>query len=166
MQAIVQVARYHGIELDPNEFRLDDAPPTASALSQWAQNAGLWSRAVRIRWRQLLKLQETGPVILLLTEWRRRTADPRRPDENGGLSQGPARARGCGGSCSRRATAFGGLGRRGGVAACVPDRRRLGRAVQSALAHQSRPAGTASLRDIGLASFTISFLTDLSRRCW
>jgi hypothetical protein len=57
VQAIVQAGRYQGIELDPNEFRYvqDEAPPSAAALSLWAQNAGLWSRAVRIRWRHLLR---------------------------------------------------------------------------------------------------------------
>ena len=66
VQALVQASRYHGIELDPNEFRHDDAAPTAAALAAWAENAGLWSRAVRIRWRQLLRFQDSGPVVLLL----------------------------------------------------------------------------------------------------
>jgi ATP-binding cassette subfamily B protein len=68
VQAMVQAGRYHGVEFDPNEFRLDDAPPTAAALSLWAQNAGLWSRAVRIRWRHLLRFQDGGPVVLLFVD--------------------------------------------------------------------------------------------------
>jgi ATP-binding cassette subfamily B protein len=70
VQAIVQAGRYQGIELDPNEFRYvqDEAPPSAAALSLWAQNAGLWSRAVRIRWRHLLRFQDSGPVVLLFTD--------------------------------------------------------------------------------------------------
>ena len=58
LQAMLQAARYHGIELDPNEFRhTPGEAPTAAALSLWAQNAGMWSRAVRIRWRHLLALR-------------------------------------------------------------------------------------------------------------
>ena len=65
LQAMVQAGRYHGVELDPNEFRrpAGETAPSAAALSQWAQNAGMWSRAVRIRWRHLFRFQETGPVV-------------------------------------------------------------------------------------------------------
>jgi subfamily B ATP-binding cassette protein HlyB/CyaB len=70
LQAMVQAGRYHGVELDPNEFRrpAGETAPSAAALSQWAQNAGMWSRAVRIRWRHLFRFQETGPVVLLFED--------------------------------------------------------------------------------------------------
>jgi subfamily B ATP-binding cassette protein HlyB/CyaB len=70
LQAMIQAGRYQGIELDPNEFRHAPGEPTpsAAALSLWAQNAGMWSRAVRIRWRQLLRFHDTGPVVLLFTD--------------------------------------------------------------------------------------------------
>jgi len=70
LQAMIQAARHHGVELNPNEFRQPpgNAAPSAAALSLWAQNANMWSRAVRIRWRHLLRFQETGPVVLLFTD--------------------------------------------------------------------------------------------------
>lgn len=70
LQAMIQVGRGHGIELDPNEFqRIADEPvPSAAALSQWAQHAGMWSRAMRIRWRQLLRISDAGPVVLLFAD--------------------------------------------------------------------------------------------------
>ena len=70
LQAMVQAGRYHGIELDPGEFRRPEGEtaPSAAALSQWAATAGMWSRAVRIRWRHLFRFQETGPVVLLLED--------------------------------------------------------------------------------------------------
>jgi subfamily B ATP-binding cassette protein HlyB/CyaB len=70
LQAMIQAGRYHGIELDPNEFRRPEGEtaPSAAALSVWAQNAGMWSRAVRIRWRHLFCFQETGPVVLLFED--------------------------------------------------------------------------------------------------
>ncbi len=70
LQAMIQAARHHGVELNPNEFRQVPGPaaPSAAALSLWAQNANMWSRAVRIRWRHLLRFQETGPVVLLFTD--------------------------------------------------------------------------------------------------
>ncbi len=63
-------ARFHGVELDPHEhFRTTDPPgPSAAELSEWLQKNGLWSRAVRLRWRDLIHLRETGPVVLLLTD--------------------------------------------------------------------------------------------------
>jgi ATP-binding cassette subfamily B protein len=69
LQAMIRAARYHGVELDPNEFHHQDrGAPSAAALSLWAQNANLWSRAVRIRWRHLLRFQDSGPVVLLLLD--------------------------------------------------------------------------------------------------
>ena len=68
--AVIHAARHHGVELDPNEFRRapGDGAPSAAALSLWAQNAGLWTRAVRLRWRHLHRLQEGGPVVLLFND--------------------------------------------------------------------------------------------------
>ncbi len=69
VQAMVQAGRYQGIELDAREFRhAKGEAPSAAALSLWAQEAGMWSRAVRIRFRHLLRLQDSGPVVLLLSD--------------------------------------------------------------------------------------------------
>ena len=68
--AMIQAGRFHGVELDPDEFSKEpeETTPSAAALSLWAQNAGMWSRAVRIRWRQLLKLTDSGQIVLLFTD--------------------------------------------------------------------------------------------------
>ena len=68
--AMVMAGRYHGIELDPAEFRMaaGESEPTAASLSVWAQNAGMWSRAVRLRWRHLMHFNNTGPVVLLFSD--------------------------------------------------------------------------------------------------
>jgi subfamily B ATP-binding cassette protein HlyB/CyaB len=69
IKAMMRAARYHGVELDPNEFRAGNgAGATAADLSEWAQNAGMWSRAVRVRWSHLLRLHDTGPVVLLFND--------------------------------------------------------------------------------------------------
>ncbi|RUZ46341.1 peptidase domain-containing ABC transporter, partial [Mesorhizobium sp. M7A.F.Ca.US.007.01.1.1] len=67
---MLRVARYHGVELDPNEFKVASASPVPNAtdLSQWAQNGGMWSRALRIRWSHLLRFEHTGPVVLLFND--------------------------------------------------------------------------------------------------
>jgi subfamily B ATP-binding cassette protein HlyB/CyaB len=68
--AMMMAGRYYGLELDPVDFRgaVGDTAPSAAALSTWAQNAGMWSRAVRLKWRHLMSFQDTGPVVLLFTD--------------------------------------------------------------------------------------------------
>src|ERR1700722_10095659 len=61
--AIVLAGRYHGMELDPVEFRgtVGEKSPSAAALSTWAQGSGMWARAVRLRWRHLTRFPD-GPA--------------------------------------------------------------------------------------------------------
>ena len=68
--AMMMSARYFGLDLDPSEFRLGpgETMPTAAALSAWAQNTGMWSRALRLRWRHLFTIGGNGPVILLFND--------------------------------------------------------------------------------------------------
>jgi ATP-binding cassette, subfamily B, bacterial HlyB/CyaB len=68
--AMIMAGRYHGIEMDPAEFRLaaGETEPSAASLSAWAQGAGMWSRAVRLRWRHLMHFNNTGPVVLLFAD--------------------------------------------------------------------------------------------------
>jgi ATP-binding cassette subfamily B protein len=68
--AMMMAARYFGLELDPNEFRNGpgETVPGAAALSDWAKNSGMWSRALRLRWRHLMHLSSTGPVVLLFND--------------------------------------------------------------------------------------------------
>ncbi|MGH7156089.1 MAG: peptidase domain-containing ABC transporter, partial [Acetobacteraceae bacterium] len=70
LQAVILAARYYGMELDPAEYRNSDgeAAPSAASLSAWAQNSGMWSRAVRLRWRHLVRFHDSGPVVLLFTD--------------------------------------------------------------------------------------------------
>ena len=70
LQAVILAGRYHGIELDPGEFRgtAGDKVPSAASLSAWAQAAGMWSRAVRLRWRHLMRFSNTAPVVLLFND--------------------------------------------------------------------------------------------------
>jgi ATP-binding cassette, subfamily B, bacterial HlyB/CyaB len=70
LRATIQAGRHHGVDLDPNEYRHsgEETAPSAAALSLWAQNAGIWSRAVRLRWRDLLNLNDSGPVVLLFKD--------------------------------------------------------------------------------------------------
>ena len=119
----------------------------------------MWSRAVRIRWRQLLRFNDTGPVVLLFTDGTAGLIDRRRRHADGGLSQ------------RSRAPA--------NTASVAVDELRLsqvwtGEAVLLRATRGYAPADALfnlrwlvdlvlqerrPLRDIALASFTISFLT-------
>jgi len=70
LQAMIRAAMYHGVELDPKEFKqpVSENDPSAAALSLWAQNSGMWARAIRIPWRHLMRFQDTGPVVLLFKD--------------------------------------------------------------------------------------------------
>jgi subfamily B ATP-binding cassette protein HlyB/CyaB len=68
--AMMAAARYYGLELDAADFLLgqDETYPTAAALSAWAQGAGMWSRALRLRWRHMFSVAGAGPVVLLFND--------------------------------------------------------------------------------------------------
>jgi ATP-binding cassette, subfamily B, bacterial HlyB/CyaB len=70
LQAVVMAARYFGMELDPADFRNVEAAavPSAASLAAWANNAGMWSRAVRLRWRHLMHFHNAGPAALLFDD--------------------------------------------------------------------------------------------------
>jgi ATP-binding cassette, subfamily B, bacterial HlyB/CyaB len=70
LRAMMLAARYFGIELDPEDYPAVEGQllPAAASLSAWAQNSGMWSRAIRLRWRHLFRLDESGPVVLLLKD--------------------------------------------------------------------------------------------------
>ena len=67
--AIIAAARHYGIELDRNDLRFPDGEaPEPAALVDWLRNSGLWARGVHMRWRSLIGLQTSGPVVLLLRD--------------------------------------------------------------------------------------------------
>jgi len=70
LRAIIQAARYYGMELDPTEFRNVEGAeaPTAASMVAWIRESGMWARAVRLRWRHLQRLHDTGPIVLLFND--------------------------------------------------------------------------------------------------
>ena len=69
LMAIEAAARFHHVELDRDELRIPKGgAPSPAALVVWVRDGGLWCRAVRMRFSQLLKLEVSSPVILLLRD--------------------------------------------------------------------------------------------------
>src|SRR5580704_1358233 len=82
--AMIQAGRHHGVELDPEEFPRtpNEAAPSAASLSLWAQNAGVWARAVRLNWGHLLRFQDSAPVVLLFKDGSAGLLTGANPDQN------------------------------------------------------------------------------------
>ena len=67
--AIAAAARFNGVDLDRTALRADHAAVvTPAALVAWARQGGLWARALRLRWTQLLAIPMTNPMVLLLKD--------------------------------------------------------------------------------------------------
>jgi ATP-binding cassette, subfamily B, bacterial HlyB/CyaB len=161
VQAVMVAARFHGMELDPSGVVSTGAQdiPSAASLSEWAQSAGMWARAVRLRWRQLMHFVDAGPVVLLLTDGSATLMVGADADRNVVFLRDPRAL------ASEIALAVDELrleriwsgeavllrAQRGQMETDAP----FTLSWLSGLVLQEKP----SLRDIGLASLTLSFLT-------
>ncbi len=69
LRALTEVARHHGTEMDRDDLRVPEGEmPSPALLVDWLRNAGLWAKAVKLRWRNLMTLSGSGPVVLLLND--------------------------------------------------------------------------------------------------
>ena len=70
LAAVMSVARYHGVELDPHSIKLDvnEEAPSPPVLIEWLRDSGLWARGVHLNFRQLMKIDDPAPIILLLDD--------------------------------------------------------------------------------------------------
>ena len=68
--AAIDVARYHGVDPDPRAVRRDptETVPSAPVLVEWLRQSGLWARGVRLTFRQLMKIENPAPILLLLND--------------------------------------------------------------------------------------------------
>jgi len=160
VRAVMAAGRHHGMELDPAEFLCapGDATPTAAKLSAWARNAGLWAKPVRLRWRQLLRFEDAGPVVLLFTDGGAGLLVGANPERNVVFLADPTR-----GGETRIAIDELRLQQvwSGEAVLLRPERSQSAADASFSLAWLARLVlqEKALLRDIGLASLTLSFLT-------
>jgi ATP-binding cassette, subfamily B, bacterial HlyB/CyaB len=69
IMAIAAAARFHGAELARGDLRIGpDEVPSPAVLTDWLRDSGLWAKAVRVQWKQLVGLDLSAPVVLLLTD--------------------------------------------------------------------------------------------------
>lgn len=69
IMAVMAAARFHGFELDRDDMRVAKGEnPQPASFVRWVQNAGLWARAAQLKWRQLVKMSDSRPVVLFLND--------------------------------------------------------------------------------------------------
>ena len=70
LAAVLYMARYHGVELDPAVLRVlpGEPGPTPPELVNWLKDAGLWARAAPVTFRHLLRIDDPAPIVLLLDD--------------------------------------------------------------------------------------------------
>ncbi len=74
LAAVVAAARHHGVDLDAADYRArsGETVPSPAAMAAWAKEAGLSARAEKVRWASLFRLIGTAkpaaPVILLFKD--------------------------------------------------------------------------------------------------
>jgi HlyB family type I secretion system ABC transporter len=70
LAAVMYTARYHNVELNVESLRLrpDEPAPSPPVLIEWLRDAGLWARGVPMNFRQLLKIDDPAPIVLLLDD--------------------------------------------------------------------------------------------------
>jgi subfamily B ATP-binding cassette protein HlyB/CyaB len=67
--ALTSAARFHGKELDREDLRIIKGQmPSPAAMVEWLRRAGLWARAARLHWGQLVAIRASGPVVVLLQD--------------------------------------------------------------------------------------------------
>ena len=120
----------------------------------------MWSRAVRLRWRHLMRFHDTGPVVLLFTDGTAGLLTGVNAEHKVVFVKDPTRSGGRCAGCGRRAAA---------EPRCGPARRCCC-APAAAIAEADAPFSLRwllglvmqekrSLREIGLASLALSILT-------
>ena len=69
VMAVAAAAHFHGAELAQTDLRCaSDEAPSPGALAEWVRSSGLWAKAVRLSWKELVSLRLSRPVPLLLKD--------------------------------------------------------------------------------------------------
>lgn len=70
LRAVMEAARFHGLEMDIHDFAGEEGEesPSPATLVRWLRNSGAVARALRLRWRYLVRLGNTPPVVLMFRD--------------------------------------------------------------------------------------------------
>ncbi len=70
LRAAMAAARYHGVELDPKTFQAEpnEASPSPATLVRWMDAQGMVARGMRLKWRYLVRMHNTPPIVLMFKD--------------------------------------------------------------------------------------------------
>src|ERR1700722_18868856 len=70
LAAVMNVARYHGVEMNLENLRLqpDEPAPAPPVLIDWLKEAGLWARGIPMTFRHIIRIDDPAPIVLLLDD--------------------------------------------------------------------------------------------------
>lgn len=70
LRAAMAAARYHGIELDIRDFAAEpgESSPSPASLARWLNDQGAIAKGMRIRWRYLVKMKNSPPIVLMFRD--------------------------------------------------------------------------------------------------
>ena len=66
LRAVIAAALYHGVEMDIRDFRgtIGEETPSPATLVAWLREQGVIATAMRLKWRHVVRMTETPPVVL------------------------------------------------------------------------------------------------------
>lgn len=70
LRAVVAAARFHGLELDIRDFAADpeEESPSPATLVRWLEEQGAVAKGMRIKWRYLVKMTNSPPIVLMFRD--------------------------------------------------------------------------------------------------
>jgi HlyB family type I secretion system ABC transporter len=70
LRSVIAAARYHGVEMDARDFRgtVGEDSPSPATLVTWLRDQGMIAKAMRLKWRHIVRMQEQPPLVLLFRD--------------------------------------------------------------------------------------------------
>ena len=70
LYATMAAARFHGVDLDIRDYAAEpgEASPSPASLARWLTSQGVVAKGMRLRWRYLIRLQNTPPIVLMFKD--------------------------------------------------------------------------------------------------
>lgn len=70
LRAVIAAAHYHGLELDMRDFAAEpeEDSPSPASLVRWLREQGAVAKAMHLRWRYLVRMGNTPPIVLMFRD--------------------------------------------------------------------------------------------------
>nr|WP_240993491.1 peptidase domain-containing ABC transporter [Asaia bogorensis] len=84
LRAAMAAAKYHGLDLDMRDFAAEpgEESPSPASLARWLNENGAVAKGMRIKWRYLVRMQNTPPIVLMFRDGSAALMVRADPDKN------------------------------------------------------------------------------------